>query len=204
MSKYYVVFAGRTPGIYQSWKKCQSEVVGVKGASFASFKDAGTAARAFATGNLAKWRRREASIMESVWKKCVESHCLAVDAACSGSPGPVEYRGVMLPDRSTVFSHGPFDGGSNNIGEFLAIYEGLKWIADRTLDLCVYSDSKVAMGWVSGQGKCRTTIANVGSVLSAKIAEAEKWLQENQKYRSRIKKWDTSKWGEIPADFGRK
>jgi len=35
------------------------------------------------------------------------------------------------------------------------------------------------------------------------IARAEIWLQNN-KYTTQIMKWETSVWGEIPADFGRK
>ena len=32
---------------------------------------------------------------------------------------------------------------------------------------------------------------------------AEKWLRENT-YTTKIMKWETKQWGEIPADFGRK
>jgi ribonuclease HI len=35
------------------------------------------------------------------------------------------------------------------------------------------------------------------------IERAEKWLAQNT-YTTQILKWDTKKWGEIPADFGRK
>jgi len=35
------------------------------------------------------------------------------------------------------------------------------------------------------------------------IERAEKWLKENT-YTTRILKWETKEWGEIPADFGRK
>jgi len=35
------------------------------------------------------------------------------------------------------------------------------------------------------------------------IERAENWLNENE-YSNKIYKWDTKKWGEIPADFGRK
>jgi len=35
------------------------------------------------------------------------------------------------------------------------------------------------------------------------IERAEKWLQGNT-YTTRILKWETKEWGEIPADFGRK
>ena len=35
------------------------------------------------------------------------------------------------------------------------------------------------------------------------IERAEKWLKTNT-YTTPILKWETSEWGEIPADFGRK
>ena len=35
------------------------------------------------------------------------------------------------------------------------------------------------------------------------IGRAETWLKNNS-YNNKIIKWDTKKWGEIPADFGRK
>ena len=44
----------------------------------------------------------------------------AVDAACSGNPGPMEYRGIDLATGAEIFHFGPVHG-TNNIGEFLAI-----------------------------------------------------------------------------------
>ncbi|MCE1155298.1 MAG: ribonuclease H, partial [Bacteroidales bacterium] len=41
------------------------------------------------------------------------------------------------------------------------------------------------------------------AVLFDLIARAEKWLADNR-YSTRIMKWQTEAWGEIPADFGRK
>jgi len=35
------------------------------------------------------------------------------------------------------------------------------------------------------------------------MARAEAWLKQND-YSTRIMKWETTVWGEIPADFGRK
>ncbi|MDD7226452.1 MAG: ribonuclease H, partial [Prevotella sp.] len=35
------------------------------------------------------------------------------------------------------------------------------------------------------------------------IARAERWLQTHR-YKNPIVKWETKKWGEVPADFGRK
>ena len=101
---------------------------------------------------------------------------LAVDAACSGNPGQMEYRGVHVASRQQVFHYGPVYG-TNNIGEFLAIVHGLALLKQKGLDMPLYSDSR--------------------------NARAEKWLRENT-YTTPILKWETEKWGEVPADFGRK
>ncbi|KZV25910.1 proton pump-interactor 1-like [Dorcoceras hygrometricum] len=45
--KTYVVYAGREPGIYDSWGEASSNVVGHKGAVHQSFKDGGQAETAF-------------------------------------------------------------------------------------------------------------------------------------------------------------
>ena len=86
----------------------------------------------------------------------VIANAWAVDAACSGNPGPMEYQCIDLQTGAQVFHYGPIHG-TNNIGEFLAIVH----------------------------------------------ARAENWLRTHP-INIPIIKWETKKWGEIPADFGRK
>ena len=50
----------------------------------------------------------------------VIANAWAVDAACSGNPGPMEYQCIDLQTGAQVFHYGPIHG-TNNIGEFLAI-----------------------------------------------------------------------------------
>ena len=68
----------------------------------------------------------------------------------------------------------------------------------------VYSDSRNALLWVK-QKKCKTKLErNVRTEeLFQLIARAENWLKENT-YTIPLLKWETERWGEIPADFGRK
>ena len=54
-----------------------------------------------------------------------DTNSIAVDAACSGNPGTMHYRGVDLSTREIIFSQGPFMQATNNIGEFLAIVHAL-------------------------------------------------------------------------------
>ena len=129
---------------------------------------------------------------------------VAVDAACSGNPGMMEYRGVYLRDGHVLFHYGPV-WGTNNIGEFLAIVHALALLKNRGVSgVPVYSDSRNAMLWVKLR-KCRTKLQRDGRTeqLFRMIERAEAWLRDN-KYDTKIIKWDTARWGEIPADFGRK
>jgi ribonuclease HI len=127
-----------------------------------------------------------------------------VDAACSGAPGPLEYRGVETESGREFFRQGPFEDGTNNVGEFLAIVHALAWQQARGLSMTVYSDSENAIAWVRA-GRCRTRLARTGrnDRLFALIARAEAWLAAHPLSVS-LRKWDTSAWGENPADFGRK
>ena len=128
---------------------------------------------------------------------------LCVDAACSGNPGPMEYRGVHIPSGKEVFRFGPIQG-TNNIGEFLAIVHALALMQQKNISMPIYSDSVSGMAWVRNR-KAKTTLsrtAQTEQVLDL-VARAENWLRTNQ-VQVPILKWDTENWGEIPADFGRK
>jgi ribonuclease HI len=126
-----------------------------------------------------------------------------VDAACSGSPGPLEYRGVNTETGEQLFRAGPFPDGTNNIGEFLAIVRALEWMARNKLDWVIYSDSETAVSWVRAR-KCNTRLARSASnaMLFQLIGRAEESLKNFKTIR--LVKWDTKSWGENPADFGRK
>ena len=134
----------------------------------------------------------------------VTANALAVDAACSGNPGPMEYRGVDLATGETVFHYGPVHG-TNNIGEFLAIVHALALLKQKGLTKTVYSDSRNALLWVK-QRKCKTTLKRTPRTenLFQLIERAENWLKANDWSHIPLLKWETSRWGEVPADFGRK
>ena len=133
----------------------------------------------------------------------VTADALAVDAACSGNPGPMEYRGIYLKTGQEVFHFGPVKG-TNNIGEFLAIVHALALLQQKGLNLTIYSDSKIAQGWVQKK-KAKTTLERNAQTekLYQLIERAENWLRTHT-YTTPIIKWETEKWGEVPADFGRK
>lgn len=209
--KYYVVWDGVSPGIYSSWTDCQLQIKGYEGAKYKSFDSREEAERAFASSPYAYIGKnskkaepnRTASSASGTLPACVIDNSLAVDAACSGNPGPMEYRGVHVASGQEIFHFGPMRG-TNNIGEFLALVHGLALLKQKEFDMPVYSDSANAISWVK-QKKCKTKLPRTAETeqLFVLIERAEKWLKEN-KFTTRILKWETREWGEIPADFGRK
>ena len=129
---------------------------------------------------------------------------IAVDAGCSGNPGPMEYQGIDLATGQQVFHFGPLHG-TNNIGEFLAIVHALALLQQQGKhDTTIYSDSYNAILWVTKK-KCKTKLERTPETeeLFHIIARAEKWLLTHT-WKNPIVKWETKEWGEIPADFGRK
>lgn len=218
--KYYVVWQGNTPGIYDSWDACKQQVEGVAAAKYKSFESRSEAEAAYA-------RPFSEIIGQGSAKLTIKQDCmvgvnekgmtvvrpgnvpgpvldsLAVDAACSGNPGVMEYQGVYVANRQQVF-HYKAPVGTNNIGEFLAIVHGLSYLKKHNLKQIIYSDSVNAINWVKRK-ECRSKLElNDKTVeLWNYVRRAEAWLQANT-YTTEIRKWDTDNWGEIPADFGRK
>ena len=203
--KYYVVWKGRETGIFTSWAECERQVKGFVAAeykSFGSLKEAETAfqsryeAYKGKSSSLGKWK--EASV-----KPVRPSIC--VDAACSGSPGRMEYRGLFLESGEEFFRIGPFPDGTNNVGEFLAIVHALTWLMKHEQQMPIYSDSQNAISWVFN-GICKTQLKHTGknAPIFMLIRSAENWLAENELRDNAVLKWKTDLWGEIPADFGRK
>ena len=148
-------------------------------------------------------------IAPSLWRGLGEAsgvscNAIAVDAGCSGNPGPMEYQGIDLATGQQMFHFGPLHG-TNNIGEFLAIVHALALLQQQGRhDTTIYSDSYNAILWVTKK-KCKTKLERTPETeeLFQIIARAEKWLLTHT-WKNPIVKWETKKWGEIPADFGRK
>ena len=254
-NKYYVVWKGYSPGVYDSWEEAELQISGFPGASFRSFKTQEAAVEAFREGfdkegliqevaRQMKKKQEEGAVIPSSPTAAAQGQpqqrrltpigvrnvkattdstivpqavsapsagnapyildALAVDAACSGNPGPMEYQGVNVRTREVIFRVGPLEGGTNNIGEFLAIVHGLALQEKQGTSLPIYSDSVNAQLWVR-QGICKTKLEEnaVNAPIFDMIRRAEQWLRTHT-FRLPIIKWETKLWGEIPADFGRK
>ena len=204
--KYYVVWRGHETGIYDSWKVCKQKVEGFPNAQYKSFESKRAAEQAFVDGPAAMLRTKKAKApSRASFSHEIDWATISVDAACSGNPGIMEYQGVETKSGKHIFHMGPFQDGTNNIGEFLALVHALALLKSQNMThLKIYSDSKIAIGWVNKM-KCNTKLAknSKNEKLFELIERAEKWLKEND-FRVPVLKWETKKWGEIPADFGRK
>lgn len=200
--KFYVVWKGRKPGIYNTWPECQAQVMGFEEALYKSFSTRKEAEAAYKKNPWSVLNKKSKSA-NSTSSASIIPNSLSVDAACSGNPGKMEYRGVHVTSKEEWFRM-KFPLGTNNIGEFLAIVHGLAELNRRNINIPIYSDSATALAWVRKK-KCGSKLEENAATapLFELIRRAEKWLNENS-WTQPLLKWETEKWGEIPADFGRK
>ncbi len=205
--KFYVVWQGKQPGIYKTWKDCKAAIDGYKGAQYKSFESFEIAKKAY-NGNYNDFKgtKQKSQLSPEALKKIGKPNynSISVDAASSGNPGKMEYQGVDTKTGKKLFKQGPFEQGTNNIGEFLAIVHGLAFLKQQKSNRIIYTDSRTAMSWIQKK-TCNTKLkeSNKNKELFDLIRRAIAWLNENS-YTTKIVKWETKAWGEIPADFGRK
>ncbi|MBU2926610.1 ribonuclease H1 domain-containing protein [Winogradskyella psychrotolerans] len=207
--KYYTVWKGHKKGVYNTWNACKAQIKDFQGAQYKSFPTRDEAEKAL-KGNyfdyIGKNKSFSSGLSDAELKKIGQPNynSIAVDAASSGNPGIMEYRGVDTKTKKQLFHQGPFEQGTNNIGEFLALVHGLAFLKQHKSNRIMYTDSRTAMSWV------RKKTCNSKLERNAKnkpvydlVDRAVEWLKTND-YSTTIVKWETKAWGEIPADFGRK
>ena len=206
------MWQGAEPGICDSWAECEARVKGYPGARYKAYKTQEEAVRAFREGYDTEARDVLRAIAHGPREHVnyeafpeIVQDSIAVDGACSGNPGDMEYRGVDVMTGAELFHQGPFQDATNNVGEFLALVHALAFFHNTgNSHTAIYSDSRTALAWVRDR-KCKTKLAHTprNERLFAIIARADNWLATHT-WVNRIIKWKTEEWGEIPADFGRK
>ncbi len=209
--KYYVVWVGIEPGVYDNWEDASEQVLTYPGARYKSFPTRTEAIRAFRGEDATEARtllnlfERPARVINYEAFPEIDTKAIAVDAACSGNPGMMEYRGVEVGTGRELFHKGPFPDGTNNIGEYLALIHALA-LCEQQEDTSrvIYTDSMTALAWLRNR-KSNTKIAptEANAQLLDILQRADRWAATHTP-RNPIRKWDTPNWGEIPADFGRK
>ncbi|WP_288428441.1 ribonuclease H family protein [uncultured Spirosoma sp.] len=206
--KFYVVWKGRKPGVYDSWDEAKAQTDGFDGPLFKSFDSKVAALSAYKDkphqhiGQGPKPAGKQGKLPGLVGDPNEDS--LVVDAAWNTATGDMEYQGIYLATRQRLFLMGPYRDGTNNIGEFLAIVHALAFLHQKNSNIPVYSDSRTAIGWVQKK-KANTKLEETGrnAELFELIDRAETWLKTHR-FANPVLKWETTVWGENPADFGRK
>lgn len=215
--KYYVVFNGPNAGVYDNWDDASAQI-NFKGARFKSYPTAKEAAEAFcresddgSTAELGRFLSKAGNHNlpapgkpDYMTNPEVDLDAWAVDASCMGNPGRMEYQGVELMTGRVLFRVGPFEDATNNIGEFLAIVHAMSLMAREGKFHNIYSDSVSGMAWVRTR-KVKTQLKPTerNRRVFELMARAVTWLNTHT-FPAKILKWQTDRWGEIPADFGRK
>lgn len=207
-NKFYVVWKGKKTGVFEDWKTCKIQIEGFQDAKYKSFLSKEEAQKAFQSPfETYIHQKKNTNIADNKKNKNETSPILqsiAVDAACSGNPGPVEYRGVNTATKEVIFAQKPLAGGTNNLGEFLAIVYALALFEKKQINMPIYSDSETAIAWVSKmEVKTQQKRVEENEMLFNQVDRALQWLKNNS-FRVPILKWDTKNWGQIPADYGRK
>lgn len=213
--KWYVVWVGTEPGICETWEECKLRVIGYPGSRYKAFdnrEDAILAYRSGADGGddralIRAIAHRPSTPTNVNYANIPEIYpgSICTDGACAGNPGKMEFRCVDIFTGAEIFRRGPFEDGTNNVAEFLALVLALIYLNNRNMTrTAIYSDSRNAIKWVK-EKKCNTKLARTdrNQVIFDMIQKSEQWLQTHE-FTNFIIKWKTEEWGEIPADFGRK
>lgn len=217
-NKFYVVFKGRNPGVYDDWTDALEQVRGFKGAVYKGYSSSAEAAYAYRNAvrkvdgndlgvflsNTSSHNIPKPGQPDYMTNPEVDLDAWAVDASCLGNPGKMEYRGVELMTGRVIFRVGPFDDATNNIGEFLAIVHAMALMTQQGKFHNIYSDSVSGMAWARTR-KIKTQLkpTDRNRRVFELMARAVTWLNTHQ-FPAKVLKWQTDRWGEIPADFGRK
>lgn len=215
--KYYVVFNGPNPGVYDNWDDAK-EQINFPGARYKGYTSSAEATKAYrrdcgdaAPSDLGRFLADASSHNlprpgqpDYMTNPEVDLDAWAVDASCLGNPGKMEYRGVELMTGRTLFRVGPFDDATNNIGEFLAIVHAMALMDREGKFHNIYSDSVSGMAWVrTHKVKTQLKPTERNRKVFELMARAVTWLNTHR-FPAKVLKWQTDHWGEIPADFGRK
>jgi len=199
--KYYVVWEGHHPGVYDNWAVAKAQIENFPNARYKGYPNLKSAQEAYKKGWKAAFRQSQKTSAKVPFIK----NSISVDAASSGNPGRVEYRGVWTHDKSLIFHAGPFEEGTNNLGEFLALIHALALMdKHKRYDIPIYTDSMTALSWIRNKNVKTTLLrSSRNEEIFQLVDRAMQWLNTHE-IKNQILKWDTRRWGEIPADFGRK
>ncbi|MCC8143934.1 MAG: reverse transcriptase-like protein [Tannerellaceae bacterium] len=124
---------------------------------------------------------------------------VVTDAAHSMKNGVTEYQGKNLSTGERIF-YKYLGNQTTNIGEFLGAVAGIKYILQNNFSpRIIYTDSKTAISWIQNK-----STSSSKKNMDIKRAEVFLKLFSSEIESIEIRHWNSSIWGENPADFGNK
>jgi ribonuclease HI len=181
-NKYYVVWKGRTPGIFTTWNECKSQVDGFAGARYKSFATLGEAESAFG-GKASSATRSTSTSGSSPTKPSTAGKPkkakvpplseqqiaempfdikIYTDGACEPNPGEAGTGlAVYLNNELTELWYGLYQQvGTNNTAELHGLKQAFILAKEKLkagLSVAIYCDSKYSIDcitkWASGWEK---------------------------------------------------
>ena len=180
--KYYVVWKGRTPGIFTTWNECKSQVDGFAGARYKSFPTLGEAESAFggkassatrststsgssSTKPSAAGKPKKAKVPPLSEQQIAEMPFdikIYTDGACEPNPGEAGTGlAVYLNNELTELWYGLYQQvGTNNTAELHGLKQAFILAKEKLkagLSVAIYCDSKYSIDcitkWASGWEK---------------------------------------------------
>jgi len=93
------------------------------------------------------------------------------DGACSGNPGPGGWAAVLSTGAHRKEIAGRKPHTTNNEMELTAVLEGLRALKLTGLQVAIYTDSLLVIGWLTGEYKVKA--AHIGELVDAIKTVAE-------------------------------
>lgn len=154
--KYYVVWVGKTPGIYSTWPEAERQIKGFPGAKFKSFPTLALAEEAYAQDKPATVRKPASprAKVAATGKRSIADIEIYCDGACDPNPGQAGtgiaiYKSGAL-DQLWYGLYNP--AGTNNTAELLGLYHALVF-ANRFIasghSVAILCDSRYAIECVT-------------------------------------------------------
>ena len=153
---YYVVYKGKSPGIYESWTECEFQVKGYSGAVYKKFKDIQQANEFLNSGE----NMNTKTITKTITKKNVlpviklednNTYVYTDGSLIRKNNAIYGGYGIYIPTKRVEKSCILSSPKTNNRGEMTAIIEGIL-CCDINDNIKIYTDSKYSILICTGTG----------------------------------------------------
>lgn len=195
MSKYYVVWRGHSPGIYENWNACKAQVKGFKYSYYRVFPTFKSANEAFGL-SLTEFKRRQ-QFKENTFN--LRPNSIVVSSKYEEKNMETVFTAFKVGDPPEILFRTAICGKStHNIVQFLALAASIKYCYENGLKSPIYSDNPVALKWIRDRKINSQVIrSDRNQEVFDLVDEAIYWLNCNS-YNNQLIEWDVEKHGYLP------